>query len=90
MTGPVKDSCALALCVFEDNAHRVRVSLVAIDQHQRPVAIGTMHSIGRYQQVALTVFDIGGSGEHQMHTGSVLHPFQIDHVRARSKARCIP
>ena len=61
---PEKDASRLLFASSKTTRTACEIGFVAIDQHQRPVAIGTMHRIGRHQQIAVTVFDVGGSGKH--------------------------
>ena len=41
---------------FEQHTYRVRISFVAIDEHDRPVSIGTIQRVGGYESVAIRIF----------------------------------
>src|ERR1700681_4846500 len=77
---PVEECGSFLTGRVEKHAHSVRVSFVAIDEHERPVSIGTMQRVGGHESVAVGVFDIGGGGEHVVHTCTMLHPLQIDRM----------
>ena len=75
--GPGEDP-ACPIDIAEGDADRVRIGLVFVDQHQRPVAIWTRYSIGGDQNVAGGVLQIAGRGIKFVHPGTMLHPLQID------------
>ena len=64
--------------IAEGDADRVRIGLVFVDQHQRPVAIWTRYSIGGDQNVSGGILQIAGRGIKFVRSSAMLHPLQIN------------
>ena len=56
----------------------VRIGLIFVDEHQRPLAVGTRNGVGGDQRVPAVVFQIAGCRIEFVDSGAVLHPLQID------------
>src|SRR5437660_7690388 len=66
--------------VFERDADGVRVAFVAIDEHERPVAVRAVDGVDGDEEIAFGVFDVGGGGKHLVDAAAMLDPFEIDHA----------
>lgn len=79
--GTVKECGSLLTERVEDHANSVRISFVAIDEHDGPVSIGTMQRVGGHERIAIRIFYVRVGREHVVHPCAMLHPFKIDHAR---------
>ena len=70
-----KRTVVLSVVIVKLNADGVRVVIVLVDQHERPLAIRSQHCIGGYQNVAVLVFDITRGMEEPMFRILRLCPF---------------
>lgn len=70
----------LACAVVECNPHRVRILLIFVDQHQRPLTVGSLYCIGGHQRVSGRVVDIDVRWEYRVFAASWLHPFQVNEL----------
>src|SRR5215469_1509980 len=73
--------------IFKGNANRVGIVFVAIYQHERPIAVRTMHGVRSHELVSFCVPNIICPCVHLMYTSTVLYPLQIDHVGGVIKRR---
>lgn len=59
----------------------MRILLITIYGHDRPLPVRTLHRVSRYQRMTRTVIDVSLRGEHLVLSRSWLHPFEIDQLR---------
>ena len=73
----------VALCFpcAERDLHRVIVGLIAVDQHHRPLAIRTLHSVSGDQNVSRGIIDVTRGFELLVWRVDGLHPFFRDQLR---------
>src|ERR1700730_8416761 len=64
--------------VVEDQSYAMRVGLVFVDYHDRPLPIRKLDWISSYQGVSAVVLKIAGRTEELVYTGTMLDPFEID------------
>src|SRR5437764_13925100 len=70
------------------NPNRMRVFLILVNNHQRPLAIGSMQRIGSHQNVSGRIEHITRGREDLMRCVSWLHPFLRDEL-AGEILRCV-
>lgn len=80
-SGTVEECGSFLTGRVEDHAHSVGIRFVAIDEHDRPVSIGTTQRVGGHKSVAIRIFYIGVGREHVVQPCAMLYPLEIDHMR---------
>ena len=65
--------------VVEDDAHRMRVVLVLVDDEQRPLSVGAVHRVGRHQDVTGGIEDVARGRKDAVLAVAGLHPLPGQH-----------
>ena len=82
-----EETVSAGFLVAERDADRMGIFLVLVDQHHRPLAIGTEQGIGRHQNVTRRIRDIAFGGKDLMLARTRLCPFQVDQLAGEKLRR---
>src|SRR6202165_2921700 len=80
---------AVTACIMKYDPDSMRVVVILVDQHERPLTIRALQGIARHQKVSVGVFDLAGRGVEPMLGVFGFCPLLRDELRGKELGRLL-